>query len=143
MVVRADNVELNFAVAGGEEDTRVNADFLSAGAVELFEGRDDAGLFAGTGRTVDKEVREVAGVGLSNMLQLVALVRHGFWMLPTSDFKRSVSLSWYYVTTHVSDNCYSWIQAGEDQRANLLACADDACRPRVAALRLRFGRTFW
>lgn len=59
-----DDVEFDFAVGGGLEDARVDFDLFDAGAVELLEGGDDTGLFAGAGRTVDQQVGEVAGLGL-------------------------------------------------------------------------------
>lgn len=48
-----DDVEFNFAVGGGLEDSGVDFDFLDAGPVEFFEGGDDAGFFPGAGGTVD------------------------------------------------------------------------------------------
>ena len=47
VVDRGDDVELELAVRGGREDARVDLDLLHAGAVELAECRDYAGLFAG------------------------------------------------------------------------------------------------
>lgn len=49
------------------EDAGVDFDFFDAGAVELAEGRDDAGLFTGAGGAVYEEVGEVAGVGLGGV----------------------------------------------------------------------------
>ena len=44
MVDGCHDVELEFAVGGGLEDSRVNLDLFDAGAVELFQRRDNASL---------------------------------------------------------------------------------------------------
>lgn len=62
-----DDVEFDFAVGGGLEDARVDLDLFNAGTVELLEGGDDTGLFAGAGRAVDQQVGEVAGLGLGGL----------------------------------------------------------------------------
>lgn len=64
MVDRGHDVEFELAVAGRLEDARVDLDFLDAGAVELFEGCDDAGFLAGARGAVDEEVWEVAALCL-------------------------------------------------------------------------------
>lgn len=42
-----DDVEFDFAVGGGLEDAGVYFNLFDAGSVELLQGGDDAGLFAG------------------------------------------------------------------------------------------------
>jgi hypothetical protein len=46
------------------EDAGIYLDFLDTGAVEFFEGRDDASLLSGARRSVDEEMREVTALGL-------------------------------------------------------------------------------
>lgn len=46
------------------EDARIDLDLLNAGPKELFQGCDDACFLAGTGRTVYKQVREIAALCL-------------------------------------------------------------------------------
>lgn len=60
MVHGGDDVEFEFAVRGGEKDARVDFDLFDAGTIEGFEGRDDAGFFAGAGGAVNEEVGEIA-----------------------------------------------------------------------------------
>lgn len=64
MVDGRDDVEFELAIRGCLEDASVDFNFFDARAVEFFESRDDAGFFASTGRAVDEEVWEVAGLCL-------------------------------------------------------------------------------
>lgn len=59
-----DNVELELAVAGGLEDTRVDFDLFYAWSVELLESSYNSGFFAGARGAVDEEMREVAALCL-------------------------------------------------------------------------------
>ena len=60
MIHRRDDVEFELPVTAGLEDTGIDLDLFHTGAVELFEGCDYAGFLAGSGGTVDEEVRKVS-----------------------------------------------------------------------------------
>ena len=60
MVYRGDNIEFEFPVTRGLEDSCVDLDLLDSGAVEFFESRDNPRFLACARWSVYKEVREVA-----------------------------------------------------------------------------------
>lgn len=59
-----DNVEFELAVRRGLEDARVDFDLFDAGAVELFEGGDDACFLACSRGAVDEQVGKVTALCL-------------------------------------------------------------------------------
>lgn len=67
MVDRGDDVELEFLVRGGLEDTRIDFDLLNSRAVEFFESCDNSGFLASARGAVNKEVGEVAGLCLTGL----------------------------------------------------------------------------
>jgi len=64
MVNRCYDIEFEFAVRGRLEDAGVDFDLFDTGAVEFFEGGDDAGFLASTGGPVDEEMGEIAALCL-------------------------------------------------------------------------------
>ena len=74
------------------EDAGVYFDLFDARAVEFFEGRDDASLLAGAGGSVYEEVREVAALGLDEVVLVCvgAVDMEG----PTRALRRSESSGW-------------------------------------------------
>ena len=64
MVERGNNVELQLPVAACLEDTGIDLDFFYSGAEELLQRRNDSSLLAGAGWSVDKDMREIARLGL-------------------------------------------------------------------------------
>lgn len=58
------DVEFEFAATGRLEDAGVDFYLFDSGAVEFFEGGDDAGLFSCAGGAIDEEMGEIAVLGL-------------------------------------------------------------------------------
>lgn len=73
MVYGGYDVEFELAVRGGLEDARVDLDLFDTGAVELFEGSDNAGLFASARGAIDEEMWEVAALCLRKVVVLDGL----------------------------------------------------------------------
>jgi hypothetical protein len=59
------DVELEFPVGGGLEDSRVNLYLFDTGPVELFERGNNASLLPRAWGPVDKKVREVSALRLA------------------------------------------------------------------------------
>lgn len=68
MIVRGHDIEFEFAVRCCLEDTAVNLDLFDTGTIEGAQSCRDAGLFAGTRRAVDEEVRKVSALSLLQRL---------------------------------------------------------------------------
>lgn len=76
VIIRRDNVELEFPVTRRLEDSSVDFDLLDSGAVQFLECRNDPSLLACAGRSVYQEMREVTALRLypsSNACQLGAV----------------------------------------------------------------------
>lgn len=79
MIDGSDNVEFEFTVRGGLEDTCINLDLFDTRAVEFFESCNNARLLACAGRPVHEEMWEVAALRLASaMLDAKCLVGNLF-----------------------------------------------------------------
>lgn len=60
MIYRRDDVELELPVTASLEDTGIDLDLFHAGAIELLESCNYAGLLSSSGGAVDEKVRKVS-----------------------------------------------------------------------------------
>ena len=85
------DVELEFPVGGGLEDSRVNLDFFNARSIELLERGDNASFLPSPRRPVDEEVGEVSALRLGEDEYLGCGEEE---RIPTRDRRRSERSRW-------------------------------------------------
>jgi len=88
------NVEFEFTVRGGLEDTRIDLDLLDTGTVEFFESGNNARFLACTRRAVYEEMWKVPALCLASTMSDAMCLFGNLFEFLTRARRRSESSGW-------------------------------------------------